>query len=658
MRFFFFETSLIDRGSGPQPTLRALEGQTFDDGEEVDTSLNVQAPKEPGSSANGCRLEYPEGTAFCSTFLKKITRSSGVDFYTVYNTENNEAPGKTDPDFHPVTIDPNFVYKKDSHKSDTMNAAYSNFIRTGEQFMQVDGENTSKKQKKTETRTGPSDINGKARVPQALFEPLYDDQLNIETELIVQWMKNLLNILNVKNPARRPRAAGDTTLKVEELFRAGESVDTIASRSRFNKVMNAQKMDSLGLANINKGPMDWYLDELINEHNRQMDCTAMARDAENTTDVEDTAFILSKEMDSVYGTSIPVGSDPAILKNIKTAIGLGWTIDEMLNPDIINQKDNIVDLSSSLASGVIPVPNKGKTGKSLFESIADDNKLKCPAVKDGFYVDKKVWLLLVRNLKVKQNTLLTGPSGSGKTELVKKLCEVTNTPLTIIQMGGVTDVTEHLVGKLDLDPSTGGTKFDWAEFALAIQRPGVILLDEINRIPRGGSNILFSVLDNTRVLHANGAKSSDTREIKVNPDCCFFATANLGSEFTDANEIDEALRTRLCAQIPLGFMDVKTEASVLEARTGIDKQDARSIAEVAANIRREYKKQALQYNISVRETLYTAELVRDGLDVEDALECGVLCHYEKGLTDNDPSSEWGQVKAIIASHFNTGRKKA
>lgn len=651
MRFYFFETSMQERGNGPQPTLRALPGQTFKDGTPVETTYNVQAPKESDSSANGNRNEYPIGTVFCSTHLEVVTTSTGKEYYTVYDKENNIIPGGEDPDFHPVSSDPNFNYVKPDHKDERMNIAYLKFTTFGTQETEDEHE-----KKKKVTISGPSDVNGKARTPVVLFEPKYDDQLDIETELIVQWMKKILMDMNVKTVAKRPKAQGETTDKVEYLFRSGESVDTIASRTRFNAICKEQKMDTLGLANINKGPMNWYLDLLVAEHEKQSECTAVTRTHENKQDVEDAAFIIAKEMDSVYGTTTPLDAEPSIIANITKAIESGWTVDDVLNPDVLGLKDNIIELAAELTN-ILP-PKKNQARKSLFETLASDKKLSCPKASEGFYVDKKIWLLLLRNLKVKQNTLLTGPSGSGKTELVKKLCEVTNTPLTIIQMGGVTDVTEHLVGKLDLDPSTGGTKFDWAEFAQAIQRPGVVLLDEINRIPRGGANILFSVLDNTRTLHANGAKSTDVREIKVNPECCFFATANLGSEFVDANEIDEALRTRLCAQIPLGFMDIKTEASVLESRTRIDYDDARAIAEVAADIRREYRKQTIQYNISVRETLYTAELVRDGLDVEDALEYGFLSHYEKGMTDNDPASEWGQVKALIATHFNSGRKKA
>lgn len=653
MRYYFFQTSEQLRDGVNKPTLRALPGQTFPDGTPVDENLNVQAPKEKGSSANGNRLDYPNGTFFCSTYLQEVTTTNGKTYYSVYTQEN--VANKTDPDFFPVSDDPNFQYVSSQHRNDTMNAAYVQFTVFG---TQTDDTPEMPSRKKASRPSGPADINGKARSPQGVFEQKYDDQLDTETLLIVQWMLKLLSDKNVRMMAKRPKADNAITDKVKDLFRSGETLDSITCRGRFDAVCKKEMVNEQGLSTIAKGPLEWYLDELLREHEKNGECTAVARSTEDKKDVEDAAFIITKEMDSMYGTMNPPSADPTIIPNITKAMENGWTLDEIIHPDILNQRDNIIQLADALATGVIPLQNKKKAGKTLFETIASDSKLKCPKAQDGFYVEEHVWRLLVRNLKVKQNTLITGPSGCGKTELIKKLCEVTNTPLTIIPMGGVTDVTEHLVGKLDLDPSTKGTKFDWAQFALAIQRPGVILLDEINRIPRGGANILYSVLDQTRTLMANGAKSTDVREIKVNPECCFFSTANIGNEYVDANEIDEAIRTRFCATIPLKFLDIKTETKVLENRTGISSVDAMSIAEVASNIRREYKKGTIQYNVSMRETLYTAELVRDGLSVEEALEYGVLVHYEQGLTENDASSEWGKVKALIASHFNSPKSNA
>lgn len=651
MRYYFFETSMQIRNGKDTPTLRALPGQTFPDGTAVDDTINVQAPKEPGTSANGTRLEYPIGTRFCSSHLELVTSKAKV-FYTVYDEENGELPGQKNPDFFPVTDDVNrFQYVNPAHRNDTMNAAYVRFMLLGSQESGEEEQKTQKKNPKN-AFVGPFDNKGKARPIAPSYSQRYEDQMDTEPELIADWMRKIVNEMNIRTMARRPKIDLATRAKIEDLYKGGESVDTIASRTRFNELLKKEKIDSIGLQTLAKGPFDWYLDMILSEHQKCSDCSAVERNFNNTLDVEETAFLIGRQMDRLNGTTTDIKSDATIINNIRKAMEMGWSVDEILDPAVSTTQPDLVSLGNALATGIIPVPQKGnKNGVTLLDQIIKDKKLACPRAKDGFAVNKRDWYVFLRNIKVRENTLLTGPSGSGKTEIVKKLCEVMNLPLTIISMGSITDPTEQFVGKMDLDPATGGTKFDWADFALAIQRPGVILLDEINRIPRGGANAIFSCLDKTRTLFASSAKSTDQREIKVNPECVFFATANIGSSFTDANEIDEALKTRFLEK-KLHYLDVNEEKAVLVARTGIEEEDASNIAIVARGIRDEFKKGVLQHNVSTRETIRAAELVRDGFDVEDSLEIAILDMYEEGSGLDDKTSEMARVKSIISSRFN------
>ena len=647
MKYYFFKTSMEMRKDGKvRNTLHALPGQTLEDGTPIDSDkVNVSAPKEKGLHTFGSREDYPIGTNFCSTHLEIVKKPNQDPYYSVFDSD-----GKTD--FHPVGLAPD-QYLSASHRDQKMELAFVKFKLTGEQETTNTNTKPMKSNKKNGTFSGPADNSGKARSAQASFEPVYDNQLDDESELISQWVLRMMIDEGVRSMAKRPRVDAVVTEGIEELLRSGETIGTIISRKRFQAKCQQQKMDTLGLSSIAKGPLQWYIDELLAEHRRNDECSSVERKADDKYDVADMAFVLSKAMGNKYATNENPTSDPSVIPGIENAIKAGWDIGDIIKPEVIATHDNMGDVVKDIVTGVIPAPKHSQNTKSLFDIIATDKKLACPKAKNGFYIDKATWSILLRNMKVRVNTLITGPSGCGKTEVVKKLCEATNTPLTIISMGGVTDVTDHLVGAKDLDPATKGTKFDWAEFALAIQRPGVILLDEINRIPRGGANILYTVLDDNRFLQANGAKSTDTRTIKVHPDCVFFATANISKngEFVDTNPIDEALRTRLTGLIPLGYMPCSTEAEVLCARTGIDQEDADVIAMVAKDIRQQYGDGTLSVTVSVRETLYTAGLVRDGLDVKDALEWGFLVHFEDGATPDDPSSERGTVKALIASHF-------
>lgn len=654
MRFYFFKSEIIDRGNGPVNTLRALPGQTFPDGRPVDTTLDVQSPDEADSSPNGARFQYPIGTVFCSSFLDSVVTSQNNVIFTVYDQSKNQsaAKGAQAPDFHPVSDDPNFNYIDPAHRNPAMCAAYIKFLTFGEQETGLTGEEdaaSAKIKKKSAVKyfSGPADRKGKANSPEPGWTQQYEDQLAGESDLIVMWMKLLLNRLNVTSPARRPKNDPSITNKINVLYTCGESIDTITSRRRFEKMMNDQKIDLQGLANISVGPLCWYIDQLIDEHDKNADCTAVQRSATSGEEVSDAAFIVNTAMNQRNATSNPHDGTNT-LRDMAKAISDGWRIEDMLNPEVMDKAQSIQELTSKIATGTIPAPvHAAADGNSLIDQLMKKACNRKPADKDGFHIDELTWQILVRNLNRHKNTLIAGPTGTGKTEIIKRLCEQTGTPLTIVPMGGITDPVVHLVGKMDFETAQT-TKFDWAEFALAIQRPGVVLLDELNRCPRNGTNILFSVLDGTRTLNAAGAKSTDQRNIKVNPECTFFATANIGYEYTDTKEIDQALLNRFFP-IRLDYLDVKTETGLLAVRTGIEKEAAQAIALVANAIRESYRSGMLEHSVSTRETLECAEMARDGFELQDSIESTFLTLFDDGT--KDPNGEYGKVKAIIASQF-------
>lgn len=633
-RYYFFKST----ESSPF-YLEALPGQTFPDGTAVKAGTPIIAPR--GKAQN-----YPPGTVFCSMHLEEAKTMNGNNVYTVYDEKNSRPPV-----FHPVSDDPDFKYADPADRNDTMNIAYVKFYTFGKQDS-GDGDSSQKKKAQAAVRHTPADPKGYAREPDSVLPDLYDDhQIDEETRLIVLWMRRLCADIGIIRAAIPPMTNGAVTEKIEKLYYCGENIDTITSRKRFTSHMDNDDKNVQALSAVDGGPLIWYLDRLIDEHTGKEPCTAVARDAvHNADDLADAALLLNTRMNDLHATTNPITD--AAAKDLAKALGDGWYLDEILRPEILSQRESLEALAAALASGAIPMPeHEGDMRHSYIGKLLADRRNACPKDAEGFHVDELTWTLLLRNLHRRKPTMLTGPTGAGKTQVVQLLCERTGTPLTVIPMGTVTDPTEQLVGKMDLDPATGGTRFDWADFALAIQRPGVILLDEINRCPRNGNNILFSVLDGTATLSAAGAKSSDQRSIRVHPDCVFFATANIGYEYTGTSEIDIALRNRFM-EVELDYLDAATEAKVLHARTGVDYDDARNIAQIATGIRKSHCNGTLQKAVSMRETLNCAELVRDGLPVVQACEAAFLPGFDKGTGERDAGSERGKVRALIASRFN------
>ena len=234
---------------------------------------------------------------------------------------------------------------------------------------------------------------------------------------------------------------------------------------------------------------------------------------------------------------------------------------------------------------------RATTESTYFSKLRTDFLRSKPTVSsDGFYMSDSDWMILIRNIKRNINTLITGPTGSGKTTAIKLACEKLGIPCSVYDMGSMFDPISSLLGVHRLED--GSSKFDYAKFAQDIQKPGVILLDELSRAPIQSNNILFPCLDDRRTLPVEIAGCKDTRTITVHPEVCFIATANIGAEYTGTNIMDRALQNRFFP-IELNYLDSKQESKVLQQRCGISEADANLIVRVATEIRNIYKKQEL-----------------------------------------------------------------
>lgn len=283
-----------------------------------------------------------------------------------------------------------------------------------------------------------------------------------------------------------------------------------------------------------------------------------------------------------------------------------------------------------------------KEASTLLAQIKSDKSLQMPSIeKDGFYIEPKDWHLLVRNIKNRVNTMLVGPSGCGKTELIMLACRKLGIPCKVYDMGAMQDPVSGLLGVHRLGKN-GESVFDYARFTQDIQEECVIVLDEISRARE--LNLLFPCLDSRRTLPVEIAGGKDVRSIAVNPKCCFFATANVGSEYTGTMSMDRALVGRFFP-MELSYLPCTEEAKVLAKRHGISGNDAANIVAVAETVRSLYAKQELSCSISTRETLMAASLVSDGWTALDAMELTYLPLFEGTRNDGE--------RSIVAKIFLT-----
>lgn len=279
--------------------------------------------------------------------------------------------------------------------------------------------------------------------------------------------------------------------------------------------------------------------------------------------------------------------------------------------------------------GTAPAPKK----LSLLDRIRSDKRYAVPQIdRDGFFVKEADWYILVRNIITKTASMILGPSGTGKTELIALAGRKLGLEVNIYNMGTMIDPISGLLGVHRL--VQGGSVFDYAKFTEDIQKPGIVLLDELSRAPLSANNILLPCLDSRRELPVDIAGGNGVRNVKVHPECVFIATANIGAEYTGTTQLDRALVDRFFMH-EIEYMDADNEAKVLSKRCSIDAAEAKIIVETARTIRSLYSKGELSSTISTRETLGAGRMVSDGWSVLEAMERSFLPFFEGTKTEGE-----------------------
>ena len=272
------------------------------------------------------------------------------------------------------------------------------------------------------------------------------------------------------------------------------------------------------------------------------------------------------------------------------------------------------------------------------EAINDTPRLKADpklAVLDGktvtlngyFKMEAGTFEIAKHNIEFGVSTMLIGATGTGKTEVVANLAKVFDLPLTIFDMGTMTDPIMGLVGNHVISVEDGVTKseFKRSRFSEVIQKPGIVLLDEISRAGAMANNLLFPCLDFRRELPMEYS-FHDTTPVKIHPNCVFFSTANMGSQYTGTHKLDRALLDRFMLIEVDSIKTKDIEATLKSEFPTVPADKIKKLVSVFTQINKEHDEFKISFNLSLRHLKTITKLVSNGFTIYDGFV--VLC---KGL---------------------------
>jgi nitric oxide reductase NorQ protein len=217
--------------------------------------------------------------------------------------------------------------------------------------------------------------------------------------------------------------------------------------------------------------------------------------------------------------------------------------------------------------------------------IKMDRGVFVPEIKDDYYITPDINGLFRRIAKTSsvktQKVLLLGPHGAGKTELAMQFAARTGKPMLIMDCANLREPRDWFGYKTI---EAGQVVWHESQFDKVLAAGDhVVLLDEANRVHPSIMNTLIPILDGRGFTYLEEKGGC----IKVAPGTVFFSTMNEGAVYTGTNASDAALRSRLGQRIvEVSYLPKDKEVEVLVSRTGISDKDAKSLVDIANQIRK------------------------------------------------------------------------
>lgn len=230
--------------------------------------------------------------------------------------------------------------------------------------------------------------------------------------------------------------------------------------------------------------------------------------------------------------------------------------------------------------------------------------------------------------------LLKGPTGCGKTRLVAHMAHRLGLPLHTVACHD--DLTAaDLTGRWLLK----GGETVWVDGPLtrAVREGGICYLDEVVEARKDVTVVLHPLTDDRRMLPLERTGEL----LKAPPSFMLVVSYNPGYQ-NILKSLKPSTRQRFLA-LELDFPPPERELAIVAAESGLAPERVRPLINLATRLR-QLKGVDLEESVSTRLLVYTASLIRAGLDPAAAMEAGVI----EPLSD-DADTKQGLRELVRAS---------
>ena len=316
-------------------------------------------------------------------------------------------------------------------------------------------------------------------------------------------------------------------------------------------------------------------------------------------------------------TPEPVPPEPVVPGEVQ---GLMDTLKKVLSGPIVeaiekklNELEHAHKQVTELQEKIDQLEKEPKQAIPVIEIIGDTDYIK------PHWFDRAAAILNNDDPALLQNLLLTGPAGCGKSRAAKEIAKTMGLEFFSCSMGGGLRYAQTF-GSDQLDPETGGSFWRASPMIEAMQKPSLILLDEILTCDPGVINGMNQILET-----GSRAFLSPIGELKVHEKTVFVGTSNgTGREVSDQHSAierqDDALLDRFVT-MPVDYCDTVESKITLSIKDGNVRNWVRNnLKKLRTNI----QTHNIRFDPSTRRLKECIINLAKGFTTEDAFELAFL----------------------------------